>query len=280
MISKRKIFTIPILLICLFAINAFAENSPPVRSIITHAHGESKPGEQVLFSTWYIDPDGWDDLKYARFIIGATINSRDCFYGEYRISTDLFKIWDDVNNKWIEVGYTPGSSNIIENDYTILDCSKSVVSGSGITLRVTWAITFKDSTAGEEYNTYLYAKDNQDERTPWNKEGSWRVKAKIPRIVRFQGMLKNFEGTVIDENVLLTFRLYETNTGGPLLWEETQQGVEIEDGLLDAELGNSEPLDNLAFDKQYWLGVEINNDGEMAPRFRLTGMPYAFKSDD
>lgn len=99
----------------------------------------------------------------------------------------------------------------------------------------------------------------------------------IPRLMRFQGMLKDAGGAPLDGAYDLTFRLYEDELAGAPIWEEVQQNINIDDGLLDVELGSVTALE-LPFDRQYWLGVEVESDGEMVPRFKLTTVPYSFKA--
>jgi len=102
--------------------------------------------------------------------------------------------------------------------------------------------------------------------------------ANLPRLIRFQGTLGNAEKAPLEGLFTLTFRLYNVETEGITLWEETQD-VDIESGLLDVEFGSVTALD-LAFDTQYWLGIEVESDGEMTPRFKLTSVPYAFISTE
>lgn len=100
----------------------------------------------------------------------------------------------------------------------------------------------------------------------------------LPRTIRFQGSLGDPNGIPLDGTFTLTFRLYDTETGGSLLWQEAQIKT-VEAGLLDVELGSVTPIE-LSFDKQYWLGVEVESDGEMTPRFKLTAVPYAIRSEE
>jgi len=106
----------------------------------------------------------------------------------------------------------------------------------------------------------------------------------VPHLIRFQGMLKDAGGVPLDsasslKTYALTFKIYDRATEGEALWEETQD-VDIYDGLLDVELGSINPIDNLAFDKQYWLGVTVEGDSQMSPRFKLTSVPYAFRAEE
>lgn len=101
----------------------------------------------------------------------------------------------------------------------------------------------------------------------------------VPRILRFQGNLGNADGEVLEGDYTLTFRLYNTETGGAALWEEVQNNIDIADGILDVELGSVTPIE-LSFEEQYWLGVEVEGDGEMSPRYKLTSVPYALISEE
>ena len=96
--------------------------------------------------------------------------------------------------------------------------------------------------------------------------------------MRLQGVLKDAYGTPLNGAYSLIFRLYSADTGGMPIWEEMHMDVNIEDGILDIEVGSIIPIE-LPFDSQYWLGVEIEFDGEMTPRFKLNSVPYSFSSE-
>lgn len=104
------------------------------------------------------------------------------------------------------------------------------------------------------------------------------TKMNLPRLIRFQARLGDAEEVPLDGTFTLTFRLYDTDTGGVPIWEEVQQNVFVEEGILDVELGSVTALE-LPFDRQYWLGVEVESDGEMTPRFKFTAVPYSFMSE-
>lgn len=98
----------------------------------------------------------------------------------------------------------------------------------------------------------------------------------ISRLIRFQGSLNDTSGMPIEGSFNLTFRIYDQETASAAIWQETQNDINIEEGLLNIELGSVTPLSALAFDKQYWLSIEIDSDSEIIPRFKLTGTPYSF----
>lgn len=90
-----------------------------------------------------------------------------------------------------------------------------------------------------------------------------------------QGSIQNSSGIALaDGKYSLTFRLYETETGGTPVWSETQPTLNVLGGLYSATLGQISPL-TASFDKPYYLGVSVNNSPELLPRARLSSSPYA-----
>lgn len=90
-----------------------------------------------------------------------------------------------------------------------------------------------------------------------------------------QGILKKANGNAVDDGQYsLTFKLYNTATGGTALWSETQSNVEVASGIYSATLGDVNPL-NIPFNETYYLGVTVGATSEMLPRIQLTTAPYA-----
>lgn len=100
----------------------------------------------------------------------------------------------------------------------------------------------------------------------------------VPRLLSYQGVLVEPDGTKVqDATYVITIRLYETPNGGTPIWEETQSVVTL-DGVFDAILGLTTPLDNTPFDRQYWLAVELQGEAEMTPRTMVVSAPYALRA--
>lgn len=101
--------------------------------------------------------------------------------------------------------------------------------------------------------------------------------AAVPETMSYQGVLRDAVGNVVPDGAYgLTFRVYNVATGGTALWTEAQT-VAVEDGIFNVILGSVSPL-ALPFDTQYWLGVQIASDPELAPRTQLTSSPYAMRA--
>jgi hypothetical protein len=97
-----------------------------------------------------------------------------------------------------------------------------------------------------------------------------------PRTMNYQGYLTNSAGEPVNATVVMSFFIYDVPTGGSVLWNETHNNVTVQGGVYSVILGEITPL-TLAFDKPYYLGIEVNGDGEMSPRQPLTSVPYALE---
>jgi len=99
----------------------------------------------------------------------------------------------------------------------------------------------------------------------------------VPNEMNFQGHLTDSGGVPIDRTVNMTFSIYDAETGGSPLWTDTI-AVEVSNGIYSVVLGEATPL-NLDFDGQYWFGIEVETDGEMQPRLKLSSAPYAMRAE-
>jgi hypothetical protein len=101
--------------------------------------------------------------------------------------------------------------------------------------------------------------------------------AQIPRTLTYQGLLTDTLGTPLpDGSYSMTFRLYQTSNGGSALWQEVRT-LQTKRGLFSTNLGEVTPL-GLSFDRQYWLGIQINGNPELSPRMALTASGYSLRS--
>lgn len=100
--------------------------------------------------------------------------------------------------------------------------------------------------------------------------------AQIPRILSMQGVLLDASNQPLADGMYnMTFRIYDAQSGGSMLFEE-YFAVPVTDGNYLALIGEKNAL-TLAFDKPYWLSVTPDG-GKEAPRMQLTTSPYAFKA--
>ncbi len=101
----------------------------------------------------------------------------------------------------------------------------------------------------------------------------------VPMMMNYQGKISDSEGNPLNEEVLITFSLYADSEGGVALWSEMQEPVDVSDGIFHVLLGSVENFPENLFDgSTLWLGINVNNDGEMTPRSLLSSVPYSLKT--
>jgi len=103
------------------------------------------------------------------------------------------------------------------------------------------------------------------------------VYANVPHLLNYQGRLTDSGGAPLNGTYALTFRIYDAETAGTMLWEETQSGVVIQKGIFSILLGSVTNL-NLPFDKPYFLEIKVGNE-VMSPRQAITSAGYAIRAE-
>jgi hypothetical protein len=106
---------------------------------------------------------------------------------------------------------------------------------------------------------------------------SLQSQAGIPRAMTFQGKLTDGDGHFLQGQHELIFRIYGQASGGAVFWQELHPSVSVNRGVFAVALGSINDL-SLPFDSEYWVSIEVDGDGEMAPRQQLTSAPYAFRA--
>lgn len=104
----------------------------------------------------------------------------------------------------------------------------------------------------------------------------------IPHLIKYEGNTKELtkeKKKNKEKEYNITFRIYNIETGGVALWEETHLNVPHKKDEFEVILGSINSLD-LSFDEDYWLGIELEDWGESEPRERITSVGYAYMSED
>jgi hypothetical protein len=148
-------------------------NSLPQVGTIAPSPGSSLADAAINVTITYFDPDGWEDIKNAFFLVNTSTAKTKCFYAYYSQNTNKLYLRNDANNTWLG-GFAPGSGNIIENSYAKIDCLKTTISGLDNTLTINWNVTFKSIFKGVK-NTYLKAVDDASLTTDFVKKGTWTI---------------------------------------------------------------------------------------------------------
>jgi hypothetical protein len=90
--------------------------------------------------------------------------------------------------------------------------------------------------------------------------------------IPIQGRLTDASGTPLNGSYSVTFRLYDSLTGGTALCQDSNT-VQVENGLFSSYIsGSGCSIDG----RSLYLGVEVEGDGEMTPRQYVDNVPYAW----
>ena len=105
---------------------------------------------------------------------------------------------------------------------------------------------------------------------------SFLSEAQVPRTLSYQGVLSDTSGVPKpDGSYTLTFRLYETSSGGSAIWTETKT-LNTKQGLFNTILADQTPFgSSVKFDKQYYLGIQVGTELEISSRIPLTSVAYS-----
>ena len=102
------------------------------------------------------------------------------------------------------------------------------------------------------------------------------LSAAPPPTMGYQGRLLDDAGDPVSGLLTITFRLYDTATGGTALWTEIQNDVQADDGVFSVALGEATPFatSGVDFKDPYFLEIEVGGE-VFEPRIPLHTTPYA-----
>jgi hypothetical protein len=102
--------------------------------------------------------------------------------------------------------------------------------------------------------------------------------AEVPLLLNYQGSVRLAGSAPSDTTVQVSFAIYDSDTGGALLWSETHE-ASIDDGRFHVLLGSRNALpDSLFTAPERYLGFTISGSPEMAPRHRIVSVAYAIRA--
>ncbi|MBI3021630.1 MAG: hypothetical protein HYY59_06525 [Candidatus Omnitrophica bacterium] len=102
--------------------------------------------------------------------------------------------------------------------------------------------------------------------------------AQVPHLIRYQGQAVDSQGVPLEGPYTLTFRLYDAETGGTKVWEESQPNVALQGGQFSVLLGQVTPLTTMDWSAPRWLSVQVGTEPELTPRQRITSVPLAIRA--
>lgn len=104
--------------------------------------------------------------------------------------------------------------------------------------------------------------------------------AAVPSRITQQGRLFSAEGTPISDTLDVELAIYDDPDAAVPIWSELHS-VTFDEGFFSIGLGSIVPFDETTFDGSVrYLGIQVGNDPEMAPRAVVGSVPYALLAND
>jgi len=99
----------------------------------------------------------------------------------------------------------------------------------------------------------------------------------VPQTIDYQGRLADSDGNYLNSVVIVDFLIYDAETGGTLLWNETQD-VSCANGVFHVLLGSVTSFPTDLFDNaDCWLELIVSNE-TLSPRTTIASVPYSIKA--
>lgn len=105
------------------------------------------------------------------------------------------------------------------------------------------------------------------------------AQAAVPPYLHYQGHLVDEQGIPLQGNHALTFKIYDAQAQGNLLWAQVLPAVNMEEGDFTVVLDISIANPPLTFTIPYWLSIAVDGGREMAPRQPIASSAYTLSTD-
>jgi hypothetical protein len=133
----------------------------------------SGSGSSQTFSFVYSDPNGFADLPWVQVLINSPLSQASSCVLHYNRLTNQVSLVNDANTAWLGP-LTLGAAGTLENGQCAVSGATSSASGSGTSLTVNLALSFKPAFAGVK-TIYMQTQDTAGWGTGWQARGSWTV---------------------------------------------------------------------------------------------------------
>lgn len=100
--------------------------------------------------------------------------------------------------------------------------------------------------------------------------------AAIPQKINYQGYLTDETGSPLTGTYAMEFRLFDSLTGGTILWLENQSTVTVQDGIFSVILGSATVID-VTFENPCYLEIAVGTE-TLSPRQPLNSVGSSIRS--
>ena len=155
-------------------VGTYRVNAVPQPVSVTPSSGS---GLSQTFSYVVSDGDGYTDVNWVDVLMWAGSYANTCYLSFYRPSNALYLV-NDAGTQYL-TPITIGTSATVSNSQCTVNAAGSSVSGSGSSLTMNLALTFRTTFAGIK-TQYLNAEDTTGINSGFYSVGTWTVPAAPP----------------------------------------------------------------------------------------------------
>jgi len=104
------------------------------------------------------------------------------------------------------------------------------------------------------------------------------VEGAVPKLINFQGILRDGGGNPVPNGMyFVAFKIYDAPAGVTVLWTEVPS-IAPNGGFFNVLLGATNPIPDSVFNgANRYLGITVESDPEMSPRYQLVSIGYAYR---
>lgn len=104
--------------------------------------------------------------------------------------------------------------------------------------------------------------------------------AEMPQQIFFQTKVTKSDKSLLSGAHSFVFKMYTAASGGTAVWTETQSLTPDSAGIVSCYLGSVTAFpSSLYFNTTYYLGIDIDSDGEMTPRVKIVPAACALNAN-
>jgi hypothetical protein len=143
---------------------------PPADVSVSPASGS---GTTQTFSFAFYDQGGFADISYVDILFQSQLSAANACYAIYVPSNNMISLINDSGSGNAGAA-TLGTAGTLTNSQCTIDTGVSSASGSGNSLTLSVAVTFKPLFAGAK-NIYMVSGNHSNVSSGWQAKGAWTI---------------------------------------------------------------------------------------------------------
>ena len=160
----------------------------------------SGSGTAQTFRFTWSDANWYQEMRWVFALFHTQLSQAGACYLQYNHDQNTLWLRDDAGAAWLGP-VSLGATATLQNSQCSVAAASSTASGSGTTLTLDVALTFKGEFAGTK-NIYMYAADTSGLNSGWQTRGSWSVSGFAPEAVS----VTPSSGSGTSQTFLFTYR--------------------------------------------------------------------------